>query len=298
MVNHLDSYPFASRWYTIGDHRLHFIDEGQGEPLVFLHGNPTWSFLFRKLISGLRQNYRCVAPDHIGCGLSDKPVTNHYGYRLADRVRDLDSLLNHLNLRKNLTLVVHDWGGMIGLAWAVQNPERVKRLVIFNTAAFPLPGGKRIPWQIWIARQRVIGPLLVQGLNGFVKGLVKTCSVRPLSASASQGFLAPYDSWDHRIAVWRFVEDIPLRQGDPSFDLVRDTEAGLIRFKSLPMLICWGLRDFVFDISFLEEWKKRFPEAECHQFEDAGHLLLEDSGEKIIELMKDFLQRNSLPHIP
>jgi len=281
----------------MGGHRMHFIDEGKGEPLIFLHGNPTWSFLFRNLVTEFSKNYRCVAPDHIGCGLSDKPSPKTYGYRLADRVHNLDSFLTHLNLRENLTLIVHDWGGMIVLAWAVQNAERVKRLVIFNTAAFPLPSGKRLPWQIWIARQRMLGPLLVQGLNGFVKGLVQTCSVRPLSTSARQGFFAPYDSWDHRVAIWRFVEDIPLRQGDPSFELIQDTANGLSRLKSLPMLICWGLRDFVFDESFLQEWKVRFPGAECHPFADAGHLLLEDAGEKIIPLVKDFLRRHSLSWI-
>ena len=110
-----------------------------------LHGNPTWSYYYRNLVAALRDRYRCIVPDHIGCGLSDKPQPPRYDYSLASRVEDLTALLDHLGVRENVTLVLHDWGGMIGMAWAARHSRAVKRLVILNTAAFHLPKSKRFP---------------------------------------------------------------------------------------------------------------------------------------------------------
>src|SRR5262249_22136183 len=154
---------------------------GQAEPLVMVHGNPTWSFYFRDLVAGLRDRYRVIVPDHIGCGLSDKPGDDRYDYTLESRARDLETLLDHLGVRDNVTLVLHDWGGMIGMTWAHWHPERVKRLVILNTSAFLLPAGKVLPWQIWLVRNTPLGPLLVRGLNLFSRGAVNSCVVKPLS---------------------------------------------------------------------------------------------------------------------
>jgi haloalkane dehalogenase len=272
--------------------RYAYRDEGEGEPVVMVHGNPTWSFYFRGLIAGLRDRYRVIAPDHIGCGLSDKPPDERYAYTLASRVEDLDTLLEQLGIRANITLVLHDWGGMIGMTWASRHPERVKRLVILNTAAFLLPPGRSLPWQLWLVRNTPLGPLLVRGLNAFSRGLVACCAVKRLAPEVRAGYLAPYDSWANRIAVLRFVQDIPLRPGDRCYELVRSVMEGLERFRSLPMLICWGEKDFVFDGAFLAEWQRRFPGAEVHRFPDAGHLVLEDAGDEITPLVRDFLQRH------
>src|SRR5262245_29952549 len=136
-------YPFAGHFFDAGGVRLHYLDEGRGPPVVMLHGNPTWSFYYRTLVLRLRDRYRCVVPDHVGCGLSDKPDESRYPYTLERRVQDLTALLDHLRFDRDVTLVLHDWGGMIGSAWATRFPERVKRLVVLNTAAFPLPAGKR-----------------------------------------------------------------------------------------------------------------------------------------------------------
>jgi haloalkane dehalogenase len=232
--------------------------------------------------------------DHIGCGLSDKPDDSRYSYRLQRRVEDLGALVDHLELGDNLTLVLHDWGGMIGLAWASRHPQRVKRLVILNTAAFRLPASKMLPWQIRIVRNTPLGPLLVRGLNAFSRGLVHTCCVKQLPPAVRAGYLAPYSSWADRIAVLRFVQDIPLGEGDASYDLVRQVEEALPRFGEVPMLVCWGQRDFVFDETFLAGWKERFPQAEVHPFADAGHLVLDDAGDRIVPLIRDFLQRHPL----
>ena len=261
-----------------------------------LHGNPTWSFYYRKLVLGLRDDYRTIVPDHIGCGLSDKPDDSRYEYSLRQRVADLEALLNHLELREDLTLVLHDWGGMIGMAFAHRHPERIKRLVILNTAAFPLPSAKRLPWSLWWCRTPLVGPLLVRGFNAFCRGALRYCVRKPLPPEVRNGYLAPYDSWRNRIAVLRFVQDIPLAPHDRGFDLVQEVAEGLQRFVALPMLICWGERDFVFDSHFRDEWRRRFPQAEVHLFPDAGHYVLEDAGAEILPLVRDFLRRH--PQVP
>lgn len=259
-----------------------------------VHGNPTWSFYFRDLIRGLRDEYRIIAPDHIGCGLSEKPGEDRYPFTLSRRVADLEALLDGLELKENITLVLHDWGGMIGMAYAVRHPERVKRLVILNTAAFGLPQGKQLPASLKLSRTP-LGPLLIQGLNAFCLGAARYCAVRrPLRPEVRAGYLSPYGSWAERLAVLRFVQDIPLGPGDPAFETVRATADGLGRLARTPMLICWGERDFVFDGDFLREWERRFPKAAVHRFPDSGHYVLEDAGTEILPLVRNFLKANVL----
>jgi pimeloyl-ACP methyl ester carboxylesterase len=291
---HSPLYPFAPNYLDRAGLRYHYLDQGAGEPVVMLHGNPTWSFFYRNLVKGLREGYRCVVPDHIGCGLSDKPGDGQYDYTLDSRVDDLEALLDHLGLRENLTLVLHDWGGMIGMAFASRRPGRVKRLVVLNTAAFLMPAGKKLPWQIGIARNTPLGPLLVRGLNAFSRGLVRYCAVQRLPPEVRAAYLAPYDSWRNRVAVLRFVQDIPLAPGDRCYGRVREVQEGLHRFRGVPTLICWGTRDFVFDGHFLAEWLRHFPGAEVHTLPATGHLVLEDEGAKVLALTRDFLRRHPL----
>ncbi len=287
-------YPFDPHYHDVAGHRLHYVDEGSGEPVLMVHGNPSWSFLYRDLIGSLSGDHRTVAPDHIGCGRSDKPDDGQYEYTLDSRVSDLNSLVEHLDLR-DITLVVHDWGGMIGMAWAVQNVERLRRLVVMNTAAFPLPDTKRIPASLRMARAPGLGALLVRGGNAFARGAVRTCVTRaPMSKSVAVGYLEPYDSWANRIAVHRFVQDIPLKEGDPAWATVRDTADSLDLLTDLPMLICWGLKDFVFDGEFLDEWTARFPAAEVHRFPDCGHYVLEDASQEIVPLVRGFIEAHPL----
>jgi haloalkane dehalogenase len=295
MVVGTDLYPFSGKYADVGGFRLHHLDEGRGDPVVMLHGNPTWSFYYRDLVKALRGEYRVVVPDHIGCGLSDKPDAGRYPYTLERRVQDVESLLERLGVTENVTLVLHDWGGMIGLAYAHRRPGRVRRLVVLNTAGFHLPAGKRLPWALWLCRDTPLGPLLVRGLNAFSRGAARFCCTRrPMPARVRAGYLAPYDSWRNRVAVIRFVQDIPLRPGDPGYALVSEVQDGLHRFGDLPMLICWGEKDFVFDRDFLAEWRRRFPAAEVHAFAGAGHYVLEDAGEEVIPLVRDFLKRRPL----
>jgi len=284
----LDDHP--GRDFDRGGLRLHYIDEGRGEPVVMLHGNPTWSFYYRRLIDGLSGSHRVIAPDHIGCGLSDKPDDSRYTYTLASRVDDLERLLEHLGLDRDLTLVMHDWGGMIGMAYAARRPERIARLIVSNTAAFHKPSAKPLPRALAICRDSPLGAFMVRGLNVFCLGTAAIgCKRRRMSRELRIAYVAPYDSWSHRIAVHRFVQDIPLRPGERSYDLVSWVEDRLHLLDSVPMLVLWGMKDFVFDHHFLDEWIRRFPGAEVHRFPRAGHYLFEDERDAIDDRIPAFL---------
>ncbi len=260
-----------------------------------VHGNPTWSFYYRELVKALSGNYRSIVPDHIGCGLSDKPEVAVYDYRLRSRIDDLDNLLDTLALDEKITLILHDWGGMIGMAYALRHPEKIRRLVVMNTAAFLPPPAKRIPLRLSIIRRTgPLADLAVLGFNLFAVGALFMASEKRLSAEVKKGLTAPYNCWKNRIATLKFVQDIPLAEKDPSYRLVKQIDDQLQALSKLPMLIFWGEHDFVFDHDYLSEWQRRFPEAEVHRFPDAGHYVLEDVPEKIIPLTQDFLKQHPL----
>lgn len=286
------------QWLDIHGQQMHVIDEGprQGSrgTLVMVHGNPTWSFYYRRLVAHLSNRYRCIVPDHIGMGLSSKPHDKTYSYTLAQRIADLDNLLEQLCPDGPLTLILHDWGGMIGMGYAVRHRSRIARLVLMNTAAFRLPEGKTLPWPLNVCRTPLLGAVVVRGLNLFCLGAVRQCikTVR-LSPADQARLLAPYDSWAHRIAVHRFVQDIPLHPGDTSYTEVERIERGLEQFMDCPARIFWGGQDFVFDDDFLAEWRRIWPQAEVHRFPEAGHYVLEDAHEQIIPLLEEFLETGS-----
>lgn len=289
-------YPDNSSYAVINNRKMHYLEGGKehSETVVMLHGNPSWSFYYRHLFTALTKQYHCIVPDHIGMGLSDKPAKGEYEFTLKQRVDDLDALLSSLDVDNKLTLIVHDWGGMIGMAYATRYPDKIKRLVISNTAAFHIPQGKQVPWQLKLSRTPIIGSLLIQGLNAFCRGGVIQCVTRKaMTKEIKKAYLAPYDSWAHRFSVLRFVEDIPLDKEHESYGVVDEVDKNLQQFSKLPMLVCWGLNDFVFDVNYLNEWKKRMPDAEFHEF-DAGHYLLEDAGDDVIPLIQRFLKNNPL----
>ena len=286
--NFLDKHP--GRDFDRDGLRYHYLDEGEGEPVVMVHGNPSWSFYYRKLVEALTPDYRAIVPDHIGCGFSEKPGDDRYEYSLKSRIDDLEALLDHLDLTTGLTLVVHDWGGAIGMGFATRHPERIARLVVLNTAAFGLPKDKAFPWPLWACRNTPLSAWLVRGANAFALGTARIgCKKTPMPREVREAYVAPYDSWQNRIAVHRFVQDIPLRPQDRSFPELSLVQERLPLFAETPMLIGWGMRDFVFDRHFLAEWERRFPKAEVHRFPEAGHYVLEDESEQIVPLVRAFL---------
>jgi cis-3-alkyl-4-acyloxetan-2-one decarboxylase len=288
LESYLTDHP--GRDFDRGGLKLHYIDEGSGEPVVMLHGNPTWSFYYRHLIASLRGSHRVIVPDHIGCGISDKPDDSQYTYTLGSRVDDLERLLDHLGLDRDLTLIMHDWGGMIGMAYAARHPERIARLVVSNTAAFHKPASKPMPRALTFCRDLALGAFLVRGFNAFCLGTAAIgCKRKAMNSELKRAYVAPYDSWHHRIAILRFVQDIPLQPGDRSYELVSQVQDSLHLLRSVPMLILWGMKDFVFDHHFLDEWTRYFPGARVHRFAQAGHYLFEDEADAIDGLVPSFL---------
>lgn len=277
-------YPFTPKRVALeGGYEISCVDEGQGKTIVFLHGNPSWSYLYRNLISSLQGTFRCIAPDHLGCGLSDKP--EDYPYQLVNHIDNLEQVLDQLQV-KTCVLVMHDWGGAIGMGWAGRHPDRVDGLILMNTAAFR---SKLIPWRIAACRLPIIGPLLVRGMNAFAGAAIHMAVTRKMAQEVADGFLYPYDSWANRVAVMGFVKDIPLNEYHPSWSELVKVEKGLELLGEKPMLLCWGGRDFCFHDAFYREWQRRFPAAQCYHYPEAGHYLLEDEFDSVREKIADFL---------
>lgn len=270
---------------------MHYLDEGPRDapPVLMVHGNPTWSFYYRNLVLALRGQYRCIVPDHIGCGLSDKPGDAQYDYRLKSRISNLDTLLKHLDLQAPLTLVVHDWGGMIGFAWAVSNPNLIEKMVVLNTAAFPLPEGKKMPPALSLVRDSSLGAWLVRRFNAFSAIASRVAFKKPVSREVRQAYKLPYNTPANRIATLKFVQDIPLSTQDPGYDILIKTAERLHLLEEKPCLIAWGEKDFVFDAPFLRKWLEYFPDAETHRFPDCGHYVLEDGGAGLIDTISTFI---------
>lgn len=285
-----DLYPFESHFFDLDGLRLHYLDEGVGEPLLFVHGNPTWSFYWRNLFLGLRERYRCVAVDHIGCGLSDKP--QNYDYTLQQRIDDLTRLVQALDLT-GVTLLAHDWGGAIGLGTILRLPDRFSRIVLFNTGAFPPPF---VPWRIAACRTPLVGTLAVRGLNAFARAALSMAVEKPerMTADVRAGLLAPYDNWANRVAVDRFVRDIPFTPRHPTWQTLEQIEAGLPSLVARPIQLVWGMRDWCFRPECLQRFERFWPQAEVHKLADCGHYVVEDAHERIVPLVRDFLERSAV----
>ncbi|WP_144812179.1 alpha/beta fold hydrolase [Aerolutibacter ruishenii] len=300
-------YPFhPCRFEVRPGIALSYLDEGprDGEVVVMLHGNPSWSFYWRHLVLGLRdpvegRGYRCIVPDHVGMGLSDRPddavdAMPRYDYTLQSRVDDLTALLDHLGITGPVTLAVHDWGGMVGFGWALSHMPQVKRLVILNTAAFPLPAAKPMPWQLSLGRDPKVGGFLIRAFNLFARGAAWLGTERRLPAAVRRGYSTPYNGWRNAISTLRFMQDIPLREGDRAWPLLEAVGSALPQYADRPAFIGWGLKDFVFDRHFLEGFRRALPDAEVHAFDDANHYVLEDKHEVLVPAIRDFLDRHPL----
>lgn len=293
----LPGYPFTPKQFEVRPGlSLSYLDEGpqHGEVVVMLHGNPSWSYYWRNLVSGLSDRYRCIVPDHIGMGFSAKPDDSAYDYTLQSRVDDLAALLAHLGINGPVTLAVHDWGGMIGFGWALTHAPQVKRLVITNTAAFPLPSAKKMPWQLSLGRDSKFGAFLIRAFNAFSGGASYLGVEKKMPADVRRAYVSPYDSWTNRISTVRFMQDIPLHPGDKAWALVESAGQKLPQFADRPVFIGWGLKDFVFDKHFLAGFSRALPKAEVTAFEDAGHYVLEDKAAELVPAIRAFLDRNPL----
>jgi cis-3-alkyl-4-acyloxetan-2-one decarboxylase len=283
------TFPFKPHFFTHDAVRLHYVDEGQGEPIVLLHGNPTWSYLYRSFIPPLSKSHRCLAPDHMGFGRSDKPLDRPY--TLAKHIENLTALLDHLGV-SDITLVMQDWGGPTGLGFAVDHPERVKRLVILNTWAFRLPEATRLAPLLELFRQPHVGEAMVQGLNLFVEGFLPAGIYHQERLNEIMpAYRAPFPDWNSRIGTLRFPRDIPVGDAHPSTPTMGYIQDNLGKLK-VPTIIIWGMHDPVIPPAIIEAWTAVYPHAEVHRLETASHFLQEDEPEEIVSLIQGFLKRN------
>lgn len=279
-------YPFSTRHLTLPDGTLHLVDHGAGDPVLMVHGNPTWSFYFHPLIHQLETGFRCIAVDHLGCGWSDKPPARRF--TLNDRIDHLHQLVEALDLRR-VTLVAHDWGGAIGLGAMLRCRDRFERIVLFNTGAFPPP---YIPWRIRACRLPILGRWAVQGANLFARAAIRmaTARVGGLEPQVAAGLLAPYDRWDHRAAIHQFVADIPTRRNQPTWQTLDHIERQLASVRNLPRLLVWGMRDWCFRPVCLDRLLQHWPDATVVRVEQAGHYVLLDAPEIACRAIADFLK--------
>ena len=285
-------YPFRSRFVTVGrgtatggtqGHRMHYVDEGSGPVVVCLHGNPTWGFLFRNLIAALRDDFRVIVPDHIGCGLSDQP--GDVCFRAGDRIGHLEDLLAELGVGR-FSLVMHDWGGPLGTGLAVRRPADVERLVYFNTTLAEMA---LLPGMIRRAAAPVIGRLLTQDTMQFLKLLTSFGVVQAMPEEVKRGYLRPYRSRAGRRAIWGFVQDIPFSPSHPTAPLMDDMVARLPALADTPVKIIWGMKDPCFHPGILRQVAARFPQADVVRVPDASHLVLEDAPSRSIAAVREFL---------
>lgn len=270
----------------IDGHQYSYIEEGDGSPILMVHGNPSWSFAWRKFVKHFSASHRCIAVDHLGMGLSAKPQS--YAYTIDQHISNLCHLIETLDL-KDVTLVGHDWGGCIGMGAAGRLPERFKRFVMMNTAAFR---STEIPFRIALCRIPALGAIGVRGFNLFAGAAITQAVEKTMAPVVKQGYLYPYSSWGNRIAVHRFVQEIPLKPSHPTYQTLVEVEESLAQFSDHPFLLPWGEKDWCFTTNFLEEWERRFPEAETVRIPDAGHYVFEDAHEIIIPKMSEFLSNN------
>jgi haloalkane dehalogenase len=289
-----NEYSFRSRYFELGPNQaLHYVDEGEGPPVVMVHGNPTWSFMYRRLIKNLK-GYRRLALDHLGMGLSGRPGRD-YSFSLKDRLSDFSRWLEYLKLTQPVHLIVHDWGGPIGLGWAGQHPEQVASLTIMNTG-LRQPKGFTMPTKLAIFKYfNFLGRLLATELNLFLAGTIRFGTIRPMPPEIQSGFMAPYLVAAHRESLSRFVADIPLNSKHPSRQTLVNIDHNFERLADKPALLIWGLKDFVFTKVFLEDFRSRLPKAKILALPRAGHCLLEDEPEIILSSLNSFLKNSSQP---
>lgn len=284
-------YPFknaSNNYYRLkSGYQLHFVDEGTGHPIVMLHGNPTWSFFYRGIITAFSSTNRCLALDNLGCGLSDKPQA--CVYNLETHVNNTLEWLAHLDIER-FTLIIHDWGGPIGLGVIRYLWSQVDRVVILNTSGLL---SQNIPWRIACLRAPHLSNFLLRRLNLFVRAAGYMTTKQALTPEIRTAYAYPYRSYSDRVAIAGFVQDIPLTTRHPTYPYFKELEATTYKLYQKPTLICWGGKDFCFNDTFYKAWQSLLPNGQFEYFPSAGHYVLEDALDPIIKRIQNFITENT-----
>jgi haloalkane dehalogenase len=275
-------YPFASNFFEIDGARMHYVDHGQGAPIVMVHGTGTWSFVYREMIKVLAPHYRCIAPDQLGFGLSDKPA--HASYRPVEHARRLRALIEHLGLR-DITLIVHDFGGPIGLSYAVEQPHNLRALVILNTWMWSLRGEPVAELAGLTSRGR-LGAVLFQRLNFELRVLFNLAWGKRslLSPALYQHYLKPFSQPHDRLVLQAMAGE--LRDSSPWYDQLWQRRE---QIAAIPALLLWGQKDPIFKTRHLARWQALFAHAQTVTFPQAGHFVQEEARETLGPLVEQFL---------
>jgi haloalkane dehalogenase len=276
-------YPFDSHYFDVPAGRMHYVDEGKGNPLLMVHGNPTWSFLYRHLIKGLSEEYRCIAMDHIGFGLSDKPFD--WSYLPKAHADNLNLLIEELNL-KNITIVVQDWGGPIGLSYVINNTENVKSIILMNTWMWPVTGDPHYE-KFSGFMGGAIGRFLIKHFNFFVRVVMKQAmgDKSRLPKAIHRHYFTALKAPDARKGCWTFPKQIIA-----SSSWLETLWSQRENLKNTPALILWGMKDIAFRVKELETWLTVFSESKVMKFEDVGHFVQEEKGSQLCPIIKEFLK--------
>lgn len=275
-------YPFASHYLELDAGRMHYVDEGEGPVILMVHGTPTWSFLYRHLIRQLRREHRCIAMDHLGFGLSDKPP--HWSYRPEDHARNLSALIAHLGLQR-FTLAVHDFGGPIGLSYAIDHPEQIERLVLFNTWLWSLQDDEKIR-RVARLMGGPIGKLLYLHANVSTRFLVRAAwGEKPtLSQAVHRHYINAVPRPRDRIGMWILAREL-VGSSQWHDGLWERSE----RIKDLPTLLLWGMRDPTFNSRFLTRWQALFTDQRTLTYPQAGHFIPDEAGEAAAQAIEEFM---------
>lgn len=278
-----ESYPFTHRFIDLPDGRMHYVDEGSGPPVLFVHGTPTWSFEWRHLIRGLSASYRCIAPDLLGFGLSQRP--ERFDYSPEAHARALAAFVDRLGL-EDFTLGVHDFGGPIGLPLALERPERIRGLVILNSWMWSFEEDREMVRRCRMVSGR-LGRFLYRHLNFSLKVLAPSAygDRRKLTPRIHRQYLAPFpDAKSREQVLWALARAL---NGSSAF-YAHQWERRQ-RLQGMPALVFWGMKDSAFRPPMLERWREALPEAQVVELADVGHWPHEESAEAVLGVLRSFL---------
>ncbi len=276
-------YPFQSRFLDTPHGAIHYVDEGEGEAVLFVHGNPTWSFEHRRLIGHLSANFRCIALDHLGFGLSDKPYD--VSYLPQFHAANLARLIEKLGLRE-ITLVVHDWGGPIGLSYALDHPQNIKRIIAYNSWFWSVAGDRTFErFSGFVGGP--IGRFLCRYFNFFARVLIPASvgNRKALSKTAHAHFIKAFPTARSRKGTWVFPGAII---GQSKW--LESLWAKRAALRDKPALLLWGLKDVAFTAALLARWQSAFPDHVTATFPAVGHFVAEEAGDRVMPHVDSFLQ--------